>query len=49
MERMGGVDELKLRIAYIAYLGFPSNTAGSLNVARACSAMGEMGHEVLLL
>ncbi|MBC7360136.1 MAG: glycosyltransferase, partial [Desulfacinum sp.] len=42
-------DELKLRIAYIAYLGFPSNTAGSLNVARACSAMGEMGHEVLLL
>ncbi len=37
-----------MKIAYLTYLGFPSNTAASINVVRGCQAMAELGHEVLL-
>lgn len=38
-----------MRIMYVAYSGLPSTTAQSINVARACSALAELGHEVSLL
>lgn len=38
-----------MRIAYVAFSGIPSLTAQSINVFRACSALSELGHEVVLI
>ncbi len=38
-----------MKIAFVTFLGFPSNVAASINVFRACHAMGKMGHEVILV
>lgn len=38
-----------MRIAFVAFSGIPSNSAQSINVMRGCSAMAELGHEVVLL
>ena len=38
-----------MKIAFVTFLGFPSNVAASINVARACSAMADLGHEVRLI
>lgn len=38
-----------MRIAFVAFSGIPSNSAQSINVMRGCSAMAELGHDVVLL
>ena len=38
-----------MKIAFIAFLGFPSKNAGSINVMRSCESMAKLGHKVVLL